>query len=137
MLVYKDVFKFEVPVYDVFFVEFADGKCNLYGVEADSVFIESLVGLEHLIEFSALHVGHHEVEAGVRLKQEVHAAQEGVVGSEQDVLLEQGAFDLVVFQQHVLADGLDSILLTCLHQLGQVDPSEGASAQLTLDVEVF
>lgn len=60
-----------------------------------------------------------------------------MIGLKQDVLFESRRLDLVVLDEHVLADGLDSVLLPCGRQEGQVHASKCTLTELHLDVEIL
>ena len=52
---------------------------------------------------------------------------------QHDCPLVEGALYLLRVEQHVLADGLDGVVLTVLWQLCQVDATEGTPPQCALD----
>ena len=106
-------------------------------VEFDNFFRKPFLLLEDLIEFTAINEWHDEVKTCIRLEHVFHAAKERVVGFEQDVLFKRRRLDLVVLDQHVLSDSLDSVFLACLRKNGQIYSSERSLTQLQLNVKIF
>jgi len=117
-------------------VQLTDSQCYLRAVEPDSIFAEALLTLEDLIELSTLDKRHYEVKPQLRLEQEVHAHQERVVSSEENIFLQESTLYLIMFNEHILPNGLDSVELLIHVQLCKVHSAESASANLLLDIEV-
>lgn len=126
-------------MHDSFAVQFSDSQHNLGGVKPHDILWEALLGLEDFVELAAPDERHHEVESGFALEEVVHSDQEWVVGLEHDVFLEHSRLDLVVLDQHVLANSFDCVqlLLTFDDQFTQVHAAKRASAQLANNVEVL
>ena len=106
-------------------------------IEFDHLFRESFLLLEDLIKFTAINEWHDEVKTCIRLEHVFHAAEELVIGFEQNVLLERRRLDLIVLYQHVLSDSLDSVFFTCLGKNGQIYSSERSLTKLQLNVKIF
>jgi len=75
---------------------------HLSRVKLNAVFLESLLALEHLVEFTTTNEWHYEVETKVVLEEVFHADEEGVIALKHDVLLQYGIVNLVILNQYVL-----------------------------------
>ena len=74
-------------MHDSFRVKVADGEADLEGVKFDHRFWKTLICLKNFVQLTTPYEGHHEVKSGLRLEQIVHAAQEWMIATEQNVLL--------------------------------------------------
>lgn len=117
-------------MHDSFAVQFSDSQHNLGGVKPHDILWEALLGLKDFVKLAASDERHHEVESGFALEQVVHSDQEWMVGLEHDVFLEHSRLDLVVLNQHVLANCFNCVqlLLTFDDQFTQVHAAKRASA---------
>jgi len=117
-------------------VELSNGEGNLSTIEFHSRFTESLLALEYLVQLSTLDERHNKVKSELRLEEEFHADKERMVCSKEDILLKQGALDLVMLYKDIFPNSFDSVELLVQVEFCQVHASEGSSADLLLDVEV-
>ena len=65
----------------------ADGEADLEGVKFDHRLRKTLICLKNFVQLTTSYEGHHEVKSGLRLEQIVHAAQEWMIATEQNILL--------------------------------------------------
>lgn len=106
-----------------------NSHADLGRVELNHIFTESLLRLKYFVELSSLDEGHDKVESLRGLKQVVHADKEGVVTTKQNIFFQLGVLNLVVLNQHILANCFDRIELLFLNKFSQENLSESSTAQ--------
>lgn len=137
ILVHHDILKFQVTMHDTLAVQLANSDDNLGCIEFHCIFWEALLFLENLIELSTIDKWHNEIEAGFRLEEVVHSTKEGMISFKEDLLFKSNAGNLVIFNEYIFSDRLDSILLVIVWQFGQIHFSKSAFAQLHDNVKIF
>jgi hypothetical protein len=98
-------------MHDTLLVQLSDRQYNLDRVKLNSLLVETLLRLEHLIEFTSPHKGHDKVQPRLRLEQELHAHQEGVICSKQNFFLQLSRLNLVKLNQHILPNDFHCVFL--------------------------
>ena len=136
-LVHKDILELQVSMHDSFLVQVSDSHANLRSVKPDNFLWKAFVLFEHLVQFTTLDERHHKVQPLCRLKQILHSHEEGVLATEQNVLLKLSVLDLIVVNQHVFTDYLYCVLLRGTLELGQENFPERAFPYQELQLEVL
>ena len=126
----EDIFQLEISVHDTLRVEVADCQDNLQRIEPDHWLRQTLLHLEDLVELASFDKRHDEVETLRGLEQVVHTTQEGMITSEENVLLQLGILDLLVIEQDILTDCLDGVELIIINwQLSQENFTKSATTE--------
>ena len=124
-------------MHDSFTVEFANSQNDLHCIKLNCVFLKAFLSLEHLIQLASLHKRHHEVQASLRLKQELHAHEERVICRKQNFLLQHRRLNLIRLNQHIFPDYFHGVLLPSRLQLAKIDLAESAATKLVQQCEVL
>jgi hypothetical protein len=103
-------------MHNLFTVEVPNRHNDLSGVEFDNIFAQSLLIFEDLIELASFDKWHNEIKPRWGLEQVIHSYQEWMVTTEQNIFLELRVLDLVIFDEHIFPDYLDSEELLFLDQ---------------------
>lgn len=143
-LIDQNILKLEVSVHYTLRVQVAHGHTDLRGVKLDDLLTETFLRLEDLVEFASFDERHDKVESLRRLEQIVHTDQKRMVTREKDIFLQLGVLNLVVLNQHIFTNSLNSVQLFGLGELSEEHFAEGSATQqhqqlevLVLDVGVF
>lgn len=75
----QNVLEFQVSVHNSFSVKFTNSEDDLSCIEFHSFLIKSFLFLEDFVQLSSVNKWHNKVQSSLRLEQEVHSTQEGVV----------------------------------------------------------
>lgn len=110
-LINQDVLQLEIPVHNSFAVQFADCQNDLHCVELDCALLKALLSLENFVELATLNERHHEVEARLRLEQELHAYEKGVICRKQNLFFKHCRLNLICLYQYILPDNFHGVLL--------------------------
>lgn len=105
----KDVFKFEIPVYNSFLMKISQSHCNLSSIELYLMLLESTLSFEESVELSTSDKRHDKEEPKITHKEVLHANQELVLAFEHDVFFQLCVFNLVVLYQNIFPDNFDSV----------------------------
>ena len=137
VLVHQYVLRLQISVDNMLFVQMSDGECYLRGVELRSIFGETSTVSQMHEELSSSHEPHHEEYFLVSLEDVVHSHEERVVGLKQDFLFQFGALNLIVVENHILAQRLHCIYLFSSLLLHQEYFSETSSSNHLLNDKVL
>ena len=118
-------------------MQVAEGECHGERVELRSLLLELPVLAQVHEELATSDELHDKVELGVGLEHVLHADEEGVVRLLQDLLLEHRRLDLVVVEDHVLAQGLHGVDIISAFLLHEEHLSKRALADNRLAHEVL
>ena len=117
-------------------VQMPDSNDQLGCEKLSLCFGEASVRFENPVEFATIDEWHDEVQAQLRLKDVINSAQEGMVGLQEDLHLENGVFKSALLQDSVLSDGLHGVLLSRSSMLAQVNATKASLADLHVQVKV-
>ena len=90
-----------------------------------------------LVQVTAGHMWHHEVDSLSSLEEVLHAAQVLVLSLEQDAQLGNSIHHLVFINKPILSETFHCVELTCLFQLSEIYTTKTTSSELSLEIEVL
>ena len=105
----QNIFRLQVSVDNVFFVEMRECKGNLGGKEFGCRFREFPYFDQMTEEFAARHKFHEEVDAKFILEHEFHVNEERVVNCSQYILFQLNILHLLIFKDNILSDAFHGI----------------------------
>jgi hypothetical protein len=133
----QDVLELKITMGNTLRMKVANCHNNLGSIELDNNLWESLLALENFVQLSTSNEGHDKVKAELRLEEIVHAHKEWVIAAKQDILLEFSVIHLIILEEHIFSDRLDSVQLLILLQLSEVDFTESTSTKDNNELEVL
>jgi hypothetical protein len=112
-------------------------KSNLCNHEACLFFIETLDSAQVSVQLAAFNKIHDEIDAEFVLEHEVHAHDERVLNSIQDVFFQLQTFKEVLINNHILSDAFHGVNVTCLALPHHVHLAEGSLSKHAHDDKIL
>merc|ERR1740139_163316 len=133
----QHVFRLQVTVNDFILVEVTKGQRHLRRKESYMFFGESFDLNEMAEKFATFNKLHQEVDALFVLENKLHVHQEWVVYLVQDIFLQTNVLELLMLNNHILADALHSVQIPIRFMLDKEYFSKGTLANHLFDLKVF
>ena len=133
----QDVLELKITMGNALRMKVANSHNNLGSIKLDHILWESLLALENLVQLSSSNEWHDKVKAELRLEQVVHAHKEWMVAAKQDILLKFGIVHLIILEEHILSDGLDSVQQLILLKLSEIYFTESTPTEDDHELEVL